>query len=245
MEQEQKNQESIEPSTLYVVATPIGNLADISARARETLARVDAVLCEDTRHFGTLASALGLNCKLISYHEHNESGKSPGLVEELKNGASFALVSDAGTPTINDPGYRIINLCWENEVKVIPIPGPCAFITALSCSGFETHKFIFQGYLPVKGKKKIDALQEGLDFEATTIFYESPHRILKTLEQLAELEPSREIFLARELTKKFEECSRGPAANIFSALKDRKARGEYVLLLRGQQYSDKNQAPPE
>lgn len=237
--------EKISEGKLYVVATPIGNLEDISTRARRILSEVDKVLCEDTRHFKRLSSHLGIDCVTQSYHEHNEISRAPALAEEIKKGVSMALISDAGTPTINDPGYRLINMCWEESIPVIPVPGPSALITALSCSGFETHRFIFEGYLPVKGQKKISTLEGALEFDSTSIFYESPHRIVKTLEQLETLEPNREIFLARELTKKFEECLRGPVQEVKQNLSSSKVKGEFVLIVRGKNYSNREKAAKE
>ena len=231
----------LEPKTLYVVSTPIGNLNDISPRAIEVLKSVSVILCEDTRTFGKLAGHFSIKTKLLSYHDHNEIKRSEEIIALLESGQSIALVSDAGTPTISDPGYRVINACHGHNISVSPIPGPSAIIAALSCSGFETHKFNFGGFLPVKDGKRRTALTEALEFESTSVFYESPYRILKSLKALKELEPGREIVVARELTKKFEEILRGTAEEIYETLSSRSSiKGEFVLLVRGSEYSKKD-----
>jgi len=228
----------LEAKTLYVVSTPIGNLNDICPRAIETLKSVSLILCEDTRTFKRLASHFSIETKLLSYHDHNEVERSKQIIELLEQGESIALVSDAGTPTISDPGYRIINACHENNYQVSPVPGPSAIIAALSCSGFETHKFVFGGFLPIKEGKRKSTLEEALNYESTSIFYESPYRIVKSLKTLSSLEPKREIVVARELTKKFEEITRGEASVLMEDYSKRpKIKGEFVLLIRGQSYS--------
>ena len=225
-------------SILYVVSTPIGNLNDISLRAIETLKSVDLILAEDTRTFSVLAKHFSIETKVISYHEHNEAKRAKEVTELISSGKNVALISDAGTPTINDPGYRIVNACLEAAIEVSPIPGASALVAALSASGFETHKFLFSGFLPVKSGKREKALKSALEFESTSVFYESPHRILKSLECLNSLEPAREICLAREITKKFEEFNRGPVQDILEDYKSRPSiKGEFVLLVRGKDYS--------
>lgn len=219
---------------LYVVATPIGNLDDISFRAIETLKSVDLILAEDTRHFSKLKNRFEIETVVKSYHEHNEQKRTAEVVELLKSGKSVALVSDAGTPTISDPGYRIVRACRDEDIAVSPIPGPAAFLAALSASGLPTHAFTFEGFLPHKPGKKKKMVQDALAREHTSIFYESPHRILKSLKLIVELDPDREISIARELTKSFEEIITDSSKNVLDQLEKRSSiKGEIVLLMRG------------
>jgi 16S rRNA (cytidine1402-2'-O)-methyltransferase len=223
-----------------VVATPIGNLEDLSPRAKSVLSEAGLILAEDTRHFGNLASRFGITAKVRSYHDHNEERAAEQAIEILQGGTDVALVSDAGTPTINDPGYRLINRCHQAGVTVRTIPGPSAFVAALSISGFETHRFQFEGYVPPKGEKRKSYLWGMIDYDCTAVAYETPHRIIATLEELALLSPGHEICLARELTKVHEEVLRGPVEDILSVLKSRdQVKGELVLLLRGRPYFEK------
>lgn len=223
----------IQSSTLYVVSTPIGNLNDISLRAIEILKNVDLIICEDTRVFKKIATTFSIETKCKSYHEHNEVKKSIEICDLLETGSSVALVSDAGTPTISDPGYRVINECHSRKLQVLSVPGASALIAALSISGFESHEFLFKGFLPLKSGKKKKVIQEMLDYSSTAIFYESCHRITKTLQTIASLEPDREVFVARELTKKFEETFRGSASEAKESVK---AKGEFVVLIRARPY---------
>ncbi len=219
---------------LYVVATPIGNLNDISQRALETLAEVDLILCEDTRHWRKLAERHNLSTKCKSYHQHNEDGRTQEAITLLESGQNLALVSDAGTPCISDPGYRIVNEAIEQGFTVSPIPGASALIAALSASGLPLHEFQFLGFVPVKSGRRASFLKRALDSNMTTVVYESPYRILKTLDVLANEEPERTIFIARELTKKFEECINGSAQSIFDDFKNRPSiKGEFVLIISG------------
>lgn len=221
---------------LYIVATPIGNLDDFSKRAVDTLKNVDLILVEDSRHFSKLAQRYEINTATKSYHEHNEQKRTVEILELLKQGKTVALVSDAGTPTISDPGYRIVKACRDEGIRVSPIPGPSALLAALCCSGFPTNAFTFEGFLPHKPGKRKKMLEQALAREHTSIFYESPHRILKTLEALCELDPTRETFVARELTKTYEETLIGSAENLLAEFKQRKAiRGEFVLIIKGSQ----------
>lgn len=221
------------PHTLYVVATPIGNLGDLSPRAVKVLGSVDAVYAEDTRSFARLAQRFSLSASVRSCHEHNERAIIDSALAELASGKSLALVSDAGTPLISDPGYRLVAACRAAGHPVVAVPGPCAAIAALSISGLEPDRFRFEGFVPPKTGKRKQALQAALDSDCTTIFYESPHRILKTLQQLCDLEANREIAVARELTKIHEEVLTGPVSAVFSQLQDRPAiKGEFVLLVR-------------
>jgi len=203
------------PASLYVVATPIGNRGDFSARAKEILSSVSAVICEDTRRTGILLSELGMKNKLISYHDHNEKNRVQEIIKLLKNGDSIALVSDAGTPCISDPGYRIVRACQEEGIRVSSVPGACAAIGALSISGLPTDRFIFEGFLPPKGAKRSRRIDVILGSNCTSIVYESTHKIEKLLQELAEKAPDREVVIVRELTKTYEETLRGLAKDLY------------------------------
>jgi len=221
---------------LYIVATPIGNLGDITQRAVETLNKVDLIAAEDTRHSQRLMSHLGVSTRLLSLHEHNEREKSQTIIDKIKEGQSIALVSDAGTPLISDPGYFLVKLAQEQGVKVVPIPGVSAVVTALSVSGLPSDRFVFEGFLPAKSGNK----QKRLDlfkFESrTVIFYESPHRIVDTLEvMLTVFGENRRLVLARELTKTFETIKGDSLGQLCEWVKSdaNQQRGEFVLLLEG------------
>ena len=217
---------------LYIIATPIGNLQDISARALETLRSVDFILCEDTRHTQKLLSFYNISNKLVSYHQHSNQRKTNYILSLLIEGHDIALVSDAGTPGISDPGNKLISLAIEkiNELEVIPIPGPCALITALSISGFPTDKFTFYGFIPQKkGRRKI--LGKIIDSSLTSVFYESGHRIQKTLNILLELNLKKRIVICRELTKKFETIYRGTAEDLLPLMKDKALKGEFTIVI--------------
>lgn len=216
---------------LYLVSTPIGNLGDMTYRAVETLKNVDLIACEDTRHSKVLLTHYGIDKPLVSYFDFAEKRKAPILIEKIKNGAKIALVSDAGTPGIADPGYRLIAEAVKEGVRIEAIPGPSALLAALVVSGLPTDSFVFEGFLPVKeGQKKrfFTALKEE---ERTVIFYESPHRILKTLEALKEVLGDVDIVVCRELTKKFEEIVRGPVSGALARFSGKKVLGEFVVLL--------------
>lgn len=217
---------------LYVVATPIGNLADISPRAIETLKSVDLVLAEDCRTFKKLQTKFGINCQVGSYHDHNELKKYQSVTQSISNGTNVALISEAGTPAISDPGYRLINACQEAGINIIPVPGACAAIAALSVCGFEIETFKFLGFLPQKSGKRKAVILEALESKTTSVFYESPHRIIKVLALIAEIAPLCRIFVGRELTKLYEETFRGTANEClqFFSSKD-KQRGEFVVIL--------------
>lgn len=224
--------------TLYVVATPIGNLSDFSARAKETLQQVSLICCEDTRVFGKLAQHYGISAPKLSYHEQNEASRVSETVSKLEQGLDVALVSDAGTPGISDPGYRLVRACRKAGINVTSVPGASACISALSISGLPTDRFYFEGFLPVKKGKKETCLQTLLDLDVSAICYESPHRIEHTLETLEKLAPTREIFLARELTKLHEETLFGTPREVLDALlapeagtQKRVVRGEVVLII--------------
>lgn len=223
-----------EAGKLYIVATPIGNLADISQRALDTLNEVDLIAAEDTRHSGKLLSHYGVKTRMFALHDHNEKQKAQYLVDEVKSGKSIALISDAGTPLISDPGYSLVNVARENGVDVHPIPGASAVITALSAAGLPTDKFLFAGFLPVKQQARINELEKYKNAEFTTVFYESPRRIIDTLKYIeAHLSEDREVVLAKELTKHFESFTKGAPQTIIDWLQDDKDRqqGEMVLIL--------------
>lgn len=221
-------------STLYVIGTPIGNMGDISLRALHILEMADAVACEDTRVTKNLLSAYGLNKELISAHQHNELEAAGKLISRLQNGGRIALVSDAGTPAISDPGARIVDAVRKAGLNVVPVPGPSAAITALSASGLTDDRFLFVGFLPVKTAQRKETLQKLKDIEATLVIYEAPHRIMETVRALTDVfEPSRQIVIARELTKLFEEIHRCPLSESLQWLEENPnaRKGEFVLLV--------------
>ena len=219
--------------TLYVVATPIGNLEDITLRAVKVLKEADLIACEDTRRTRKLLSHLGIEGKrLVPYHEHNEREQSERIISLLKEGSSVALVSDAGTPCISDPGYRLVNLARKEGIPVFPVPGASAVVAALSASGFPTDRFFFGGFLPRKEKALKEELKEAFSRPYTSVYYESPHRLERTLKLISELFPDREIGIYREITKLNEEFLRGKAEDLLSYLSSEgKLKGEIVLLV--------------
>lgn len=218
--------------TLYVVATPIGNLEDITARALRVLREADLIACEDTRHTRKLLSHFGIATALWAYHDHNEREKAPELLQRLRQGQDIALVSDAGTPAIADPGFRLVRLCREEGLPVVTVPGPSALTAALSIAGLPTDRFAFEGFLPAKVKARRELLTALAQETRTLVFYESPHRLRATLEDLvAVLGAEREIAVARELTKMYEECVRGPAEQVAAKFAEAAVRGEVVLLI--------------
>ncbi len=218
--------------TLYVVATPIGNLADLSRRAGEILRQVAAVACEDTRQTAKLMAAVEARKPLLSLHEHNEEQRSGEIVERLLAGEDIALVSDAGTPLVSDPGYRLVEAAIERGVRVSPIPGPSAVMAALAVAGLATDRFVFLGFLPHKAQSRRKLWEEWGQAQATLVCFESPHRILETLAELAEMTPGRRMAACRELTKIYEEVLRGTAAEILTTLAGRPTvKGEFTLVL--------------
>lgn len=218
---------------LYVVATPIGNLDDITLRALEVLKSVDLIAAEDTRHSGNLLKHFEIRKPLISYHEHNEAMRSAELVERLAAGENVALITDAGMPGLSDPGARLIRKCIERGIEYTIVPGVSAILTALVGSGLDADAFCFRGFLPVKSGQRERELHAAAEREETTIFFESPYRVVKTLTACAELMPSRQLCVARELTKKFEEFRRGTAAELLSHYAARPPKGEITLVISG------------
>lgn len=224
--------------TLYLVATPIGNLEDITIRALNVLKEVDLIAAEDTRHTLGLLNHFEISKPLISYYKETEKVKSPILVEKLLNGKNIALVSDAGTPGISDPGEEIVKEAIKNDIKIVPIPGACAFVNALIPSGMNTRQFSFIGFLSANKKEKKDKLEE-LKYETKTlIFYEAPHKLSNTLENMLEILGDRNIVLARELTKIHEEFIRGKISTIIEQIVDTK--GEFVIIVEGNNISKKD-----
>lgn len=218
---------------LYVVPTPIGNLADISLRALEVLREVDVIAAEDTRHSGMLLKHHGVSKPLLSFHEHNEAMRTAELRERLRDGSKVALITDAGMPGVSDPGMRLVRACIDEGMPYTVLPGPSAVITALVGSGFNSTDFAFHGFLPVKSGQRLNALAAALDYDGTSVFFESPHRLTKSLAALAELAPERRVCVARELTKKFEEYRTGTTVDVSTWYADRAIKGEICLVIEG------------
>lgn len=228
---------------LYIVATPIGNLQDITQRALDTFTQVDLIAAEDTRHSGLLLSHYGIKKPFFALHDHNEQEKAHVLVEKLKQGSHIALISDAGTPLISDPGFHLVRQCREAGIRVVPLPGACAAITALCASGIASDRFCFEGFLPAKSKARKDKLENIAEEDRTLIFYESTHRILDTLEDMQSvLGEERYIVLAREITKTWETITGNTIKNLREWLLDdpNRTKGEMVLIVEGKPKSDNN-----
>ena len=223
-------------SCLYIVATPIGNLGDITVRAQEVLRSVDAIAAEDTRHTSRLLKHLVINKPLIACHDHNERSRGEQIVGRILAGESIALVSDAGTPLISDPGYHLVRMAREAGVRVVPVPGACAFVAAMSVAGLPTDRFLFEGFLPAKQSGRKKRLENLAVYTCTWIVYESPHRIRALLDDMAEvLGKGRQAVLARELTKTFETILSGSVDELQQRLADDsdQSRGEFVVLVKG------------
>ncbi|MEE9911479.1 MAG: 16S rRNA (cytidine(1402)-2'-O)-methyltransferase [Deltaproteobacteria bacterium] len=218
---------------LYMVATPIGNLEDITLRALRVLKEVDLIAAEDTRHSRILLNAYDIKTPLISLHEHNEQERSALIVSRIKDGMSVAYISDAGTPCISDPGYRLVSVAQENNIRVVPIPGPSALIAALSACGFPADQFLFCGFLPPKENKRRRFLESVKDEEKSIIFYESPSRMTDTLQVVHDVLGDRQVVVARELTKLFEEIKRGTVSDILAEVSAIKCKGEFTVILQG------------
>lgn len=224
--------EEIQAGTLYVVSTPIGNLEDITFRAVKILSGVDLIAAEDTRKTKILLEHYKIQKELISYFQFNEAKRTPELIEALKSGKSIAIVSDAGTPGISDPAYRLVRAAVEEGINIIPIPGVSALLAALVVSGLPTDGFVFEGFLPHK-KGRRTKLEQLKTESRTIILYESPHRILKTLQQLQETLGNRQVAVGREITKKFEEFFRGTLSEAFNYFSAKSIKGEFVLVIKG------------
>jgi 16S rRNA (cytidine1402-2'-O)-methyltransferase len=218
---------------LYVVATPIGNLGDITVRALDILKSADLIAAEDTRHSGILLKHYGIQKPLVSYHEHNEAMRAAQLVERLSAGETIALITDAGLPGISDPGFRIIRECIRRDLPFEILPGASSVLTALVGSGFPTDKFFFSGFLPPKSGGRERELKAAAARPETSIFFESPHRLIKTLAAAQEIMPERILCVARELTKKFEEYRRGRPEELLAHYEAKPPKGEIVLLISG------------
>ena len=220
-------------STLYIIATPIGNLEDISKRALRILSEVDLILCEDTRETKKLIDHYDINTSVLSYHQHSKLNKIEYIISLLKKGKSLALVSDAGTPGVSDPGNKLVRKAVEllgERVNIIPVPGPSAVMAAASISGFPMDKFLFLGFPPVKKKRK-KFFEEIINLKYPVVFFESPHRIIKTLKEVSSLTGDREIFVCRELTKKFETIYRGKVEKVIKSIQRKEIKGEFVVII--------------
>ncbi len=221
-----------QPGHLYVVATPIGNLADLTERARALLGAVDLVACEDTRTTGAMLTRFGLRRELVAYHDHNESEAAERLADQLAAGRSIALVSDAGTPGLSDPGFRLVRACRRRGLPVVPVPGPCAVTTVLSAAGLPTNGFLFAGFLPPKSSARTAFLEKYRNFDYTIALYESCHRIDKFADEIvATLGPDRVVCIAREVTKVHETFLTGRAEDVRDRLLKGSLKGEFVVLI--------------
>ena len=217
--------------TLYIVATPIGNLEDITLRGIETLKNIDLIACEDTRHTQILLARYDIHKPLLSYFEHNKQTRSKQIIALLEEGKNVALVSDAGTPGISDPGFRVVKEAIAQNISVVPIPGASAVITALSASGAPTDRFIFEGFLPNRSAARRKRMLELKHDKRTIVFYESPHRLVASLNDIKDVLGPVDVVVAREITKKFEEIKRGSADELINYFEQKKARGEFVIII--------------
>ncbi|NKB46187.1 MAG: 16S rRNA (cytidine(1402)-2'-O)-methyltransferase [Legionellales bacterium] len=233
-----------QPGQLYIVATPIGNLADITLRALQILSEVDFIAAEDTRYSRRLLNHHGITTRLISLYEHNEACRSQELLANLQAGQQIALISDAGTPLISDPGYRLVMQVVEADITVTPIPGPCALTAALSCAGLPTDRFVFEGFLPTKSMQRQLRLENLIEETRTLIFYESPHRLMGSLQAIANVMGcQRHVVLAKELTKSYEQMVRGTVTEVIAWLDElpERQQGEFVILIHGAAKKANNQ----
>lgn len=229
---------------LYLVPTPIGNLEDITIRAKKVLSQADYIAAEDTRTSGILLEKIGVHNRMLSFHKYNSEQRAPELISLMKKGAVIAEISDAGMPVISDPGYILVKACIKNDIPVVPLPGPSAFATALIASGFDAQPFTYYGFLPRKLSAQRPYLEQMKQARATSIFYEAPHRLVKTLQNLAAvLAPSRQIVVARELTKIHEEFIRGSIEEVNAYFARNKPRGEFVILISPNQQVSKPSWP--
>jgi 16S rRNA (cytidine1402-2'-O)-methyltransferase len=223
----------LRPGTLYLVATPIGNLEDITLRALRTLRECDVVAAEDTRHSGQLLKHFGISKPMLSYFQFNEAKRSEQIIQRLARGEKVALITDAGSPGISDPGERVVKAALSAGFRVEPVPGPSALVAALTASGLPTEEFHFIGFLPHKSGQRRKQLERLQQFAGTLVLYESPYRIAKLLAELKEVFPDRQVVLARELTKKFEEFLRGTPEELLGLVEKRSLKGEFVVLIAG------------
>ena len=231
---------SIIKGTLYIVATPIGNLEDLSPRAKTVLENVDLIVAEDTRHSKPMLNQFGIETKVRAYHDHNERSQTPMLIEQLQAGMSIALISDAGTPLICDPGYHLLLAAHAEKLKVVPVPGPSALISALSVAGFSSEKFIFEGYLSTRQTARQQRMQQLKNETRTLVFYEAPHRILASIEDaIICYGGERQAVIAKEITKRHENIQRGTLAGLLDWLRSDKdlSKGEFVVLIQGDKTS--------
>ena len=236
---------AVERGILYLVATPIGNMADLSSRALNILSEVDFIAAEDTRNSGLMLSRLNISKPMVSYHEHNRRSRGPVIADRLEAGESCALVTDAGTPAISDPGEDLVRLCAERGIPVTAVPGCCAAVTALSLSGISTVRFAFEGFLPASGRERGDRLNELKSEPRTLILYEAPHRLRQTLSDLYDALGNRSAALCRELTKLNEEIERLPLGDAVERYREKEPRGEYVLVIEGLPVSEEQADYPE
>ena len=242
-----KQREEISASTLYIVPTPIGNLGDITQRALTVLSSVDLIAAEDTRHTGLLLQHFAINARLFALHDHNEQQKAETLLTKLRDGQSIALVSDAGTPLINDPGYHLVRLCRDAGINVVPLPGACAAITALSAAGLPSDRFCYEGFLPAKSKGRCDTLRALEQESRTLIFYESTHRLLESLQDMVAVwGEARYVVLAREITKTWESIYGAPVGELLAWVQEdeNRRKGEMVLIVEGY-HAQADALPPE
>jgi 16S rRNA (cytidine1402-2'-O)-methyltransferase len=230
---------TIEPGKLYLVPTPIGNMDDITPRAVATLKAVDIVACEDTRHSGRFLKTLGVNCRMQSYHDFNEQHRAGQLTAQIKEGQSVAVITDAGSPGISDPAYRLVRAALEDGIEIIPLPGPTALIPALTASGLPTDRFFFEGFLSNKSAARQRRLEQLSELEHTLVFYESPHRVAKCLADMHEVLGDRSACLAREISKKFEQFLRGRLSEIIDRVTAKPVKGEIVLVVAGTSFQRK------
>ncbi len=221
------------PGILYIVATPIGNLEDLTFRALRILKEVDLIAAEDTRHSRKLLDHYGISTAVTSYHEHNEKSKAPRLIEKMQSGERVALISDAGTPLLSDPGYRLVQEAIRAGIPVSPVPGPSALIAALSASGLPAESFAFEGFLPAKKRERREKLESLRAEPRTLVFYEAPHRLKESLEDIVAIFGNREMVLAREISKVHEEFLRGPGVDLIAQIVGREVRGELTLVIAG------------
>ncbi len=218
---------------LFIISTPIGNMSDISQRAIDCLQSVSYIACEDTRRTGLFLSRLGMKKRLLSYHNFNALKRTSSIIEFLLDGSDVAIVSDAGTPGVSDPAYRVVHAAVENGIDVFAVPGPSSVLAALVVSGLPLDRFVFEGFLPPKGAKRLKSLESLVDEPRTIIFFESPHRINYLLENILNILGDREISVSREMTKLHEETLRGHVSDVIAGMKKIKPRGEYTVVVRG------------